>query len=696
MAGQSSKNKPLILVESPSKARTIEGYLQGKYEVIATKGHLIDLPTNKLGVDVEHNYQLEYVPIKGKKSYIKFIKQKTSKAPLVYLAQDPDREGEAIAWQVYSFCKKDCNKFKRIVFHEITPPAIKQALEAPREIDMNLVEAQRARRALDRLVGYPLSQLLWHKIRYGLSAGRVQSAALRLIVERHREIIDFKPETLFYVGLETPIGIFYLLNAKKHTKLALDKEAKDKEFEILEALDKIVVKEVNEYEEKNTPPPPFITSTLQQEANRLFGFSAKTTMQLAQQLYQGVDIPTVGRKGLITYMRTDSVQLSDLAIKQIRARLVEDFGKDIVNPTVRKYKTRSKLAQEAHEAIRPTYFNLSPQKLKGKLKPMLFKLYTLIWNRALATQAKPAVYRGKLIVADIESKQEGKYALNVKVLWDPGFKRIYGSEADTQKLSALEQILPGSTLEKQKVVVEEFQTKPPAYYTDATLVRKLEKLGIGRPSTFATIIDTLIKRGYVERQGKFLIPTDSGIIVNDFLVKHFPQIVDYSFTAKMEDKLDKIASGKLQRVAFLSEFYPGFRDLIAKKEESVQKQDLVILAKTDKKCPKCGAPMVLKLGRYGKFYSCSRFPECDGMLPYIDEEKYVIPEKAKIGEWVLKVGPYGKFWAHKDYPKVKETAPLLLKETCPKCGAHLIERRGKRGRIFIACSAYPKCKYIKK
>ncbi len=697
-----SKKQPkkIILVESPSKAKTIEHYLNGEYSVFATKGHLIDLPKNKLGVDIDHGYEPEYVPIYGKGTLIKQIKKITKDADEVYLAQDPDREGEAIAWQVASFCQKDCDKFKRIVFHEITPEAIKKAVNEPRGIDMDLVEAQKARRVLDRLVGYPLSQLLWHKIRYGLSAGRVQSAALRLIVERHREIENFRPETLYYLGLKANDLDFYLLKQKGFAKLALDKNAKEKEVkQVLQNLKQVKISKIKDYEEKINPPPPFTTSTLQQTANKLFGFSAKTTMRLAQELYQGVEIQGIGRKALITYMRTDSVRLADSAIYKIRDFIAQKYGESLVNDTVRKYKTRSKLAQEAHEAIRPVYFNLPPEKLKGKIPEPHFKLYRLIWNRTVATQAKPAIYIGRLIKLDVKSLQEKAfYGLNSKYLVFEGFKKIWGtlkSEEDSNN-SAIKDLKAGDTLSVQDILINEFKTTPPPYYTDATLVKKLEKLGIGRPSTFATIIDTLIRRTYVERQGKYLVPTDSGIIVNDFLVKHFPQIVDYSFTAEMEDKLDTIAAGKLKKVEFLSKFYPDFVKQIEDKEKNVSKQDLVILEKTDKKCPKCGAPMVLKLGRYGKFYSCSKFPECDGMLPYLDEDKYVIPEKARSGQWVLKVGPYGKFWAHKDYPKVKETAPLLLKEKCPKCGANLVERVGKNKRKFIACSAYPKCKYIKR
>ena len=692
--------KPIIFVESPAKAKTIYNYLGGEFNVMATMGHLIDLPKSKLGVDIEHNYEPQYVAIKGKKTLINQIKKAVKESPEIYLAQDPDREGEAIAWQVVDLSKEPESKFKRIIFHEITKPAILEAVKNPRKIDDNLVEAQKARRILDRLVGYPLSELLWHKIRYGLSAGRVQSAALRLIVERQEEIDNFKPETLYYLGLETPDAKFWVLDKKKFTKYQIKPEELDDFKKKLEGLQTVKVADVTKTIEKETPPPPFTTSSLQQTANKLYGFSAKTTMRIAQELYQGMDIEGLGRKALITYMRTDSVRLSNVAIGSIRKFVKEKYGEEMLNPQARVYKTRTKLAQEAHEAIRPVYINITPEELKGKIPETHYKLYKLIWMRTLATQFKPAGYTVIKATLDVDLTKDTILGVKQRVLSFAGYKSLYNidksSEEKQEEYDKLLALKPGVELKVLELITEQFETKPPAPYTDATLVKKLEKLGIGRPSTFASIIDTLIRRGYVERQSKYLIPTDTGKIVLKFLKEHFPQIVDYDFTAKMEDKLDDIAQGTESRVKFLSNFYPDFKKQIEQKEEKVKKQDLVVLEKTDKTCPKCGAPMVLKLGRYGKFYSCSRFPECNGMLPYIDENKYVIPEKAKTGEWVLKAGPYGKFWAHKDYPKVKETAPLLLKETCPKCGAHLVERKNKKGRTFIGCSAYPKCDYIRR
>ncbi len=706
-------DKPVLFVESPAKAKTIYNYLGGQYNVFATMGHLIDLPKNKLGVDINNNFEPQYVDIKGKKKLVNQIKKIVSQAKQVFLAQDPDREGEAIAWQVANLGNlkaenfKD-SKFKRIVFHEITKPAILDAVKHPREIDYDLVEAQKARRILDRLVGYPLSELLWHKIRYGLSAGRVQSAALRLIVERQQEIDNFKPEVLYYLGIKTDINDFWVVNKNNFVKYKIKKQELKDFKQALENLKQVKVSFVKKVVEKQAPPPPLTTSSLQQVANKLHGFSAKTTMRIAQELYQGMDIPKLGRKALITYMRTDSVKISQTAINSIRDFITKNFGSHKLNPTIRVYKTKVKLAQEAHEAIRPVYINITPEQLKGLIPDTHYKLYKLIWLRTVATQFKPAEYTTIKIGLDVNLPKQKILGIKESILSKPGFKELYGvksdkdnkeNSADKENQSSYKKLLnikQGDILQIKKILQEEFKTKPPLPYTDASLVKTLEKLGIGRPSTFATIIDTLIRRNYVERKNKYLIPTDTGKIVLKFLKEHFNNIVDYGFTANMENKLDEIASGKEDRVKFLKDFYPSFIKQIQEKEKQVQKQDLVVLEKTDKKCPICGANMVLKLGKYGKFYSCSRFPDCNGMLPYIDEDKYLIPEKAKTGEWVLKVGPYGKFWAHKDYPKVKETAPLLLKETCPLCGAHLVERKSKKGRVFIGCSSYPNCKYIKK
>ena len=697
-------SKKLLIVESPAKAKTIQHYLGKDFTVLATLGHIIDLPKNKLGVDVDNNYEMEYKMLPGKRKVLSAIKKAAKEAEVIYLAQDPDREGEAIAWQVKQLLKlKKSQQILRTVFHEVTKDAVKQAVESPRDLDMNLVEAQQTRRILDRLVGYLLSGLLWKKIRYGLSAGRVQSAALRLIVEREEEIKNFKSEKFFYLrALDTNKNEFFLVHRtdsltykkyklnKKDATLLLEKVRNVQDWHIRD----VIIKDT-----KINPPPAFTTSTLQQVANKNFGYTAKYTMSLAQKLYQGVDVAGRGRVGLITYMRTDSVKISNRAVSAIRQFIKSNYGDVFLCKTPRIYKNKAKNAQEAHEAIRPTYIDITPDSLKGQLDTPLLKLYTLIWKRAVATQMSPAIYSNLKVCVEnnleLNDFRDAEFAMFKKVLKEPGYLKLYDKEPDIKyKLDSIYSVDHSIILKDFSIL--ENETLPPSRYSDATLVKKLESLGIGRPSTYATIIATLILRNYVERRNKLLYPTDNGVVVSNFLVKYFPNIVDYGFTAAMEDKLDQIATGKETKIHVLDNFYPSFKEDLDSKMSTIKKEDVVILGTTDKVCPKCGAPMVLKIGKYGKFYSCSKFPECTGMLPFLDEEKYVIPDEARSGEYVLKVSRYGKFWAHKDYPKVKKTMPLLLKATCPKCGAHLVERRSKKGKSFIGCSNYPKCNYIAK
>lgn len=689
--------KPVIVVESPAKAKTIKSYLNNQYDVEATFGHLIDLPTNKLGVDIDNDYAPTYVTIKGKGKVIKRLKNRLKKAPLVLLASDPDREGESIAWQVVRIAGLDKDHYKRIVFHEITQEAIQQAIKKARDLDSGLIEAQQTRRILDRLIGYPLSQLLWKKVRYGLSAGRVQSAALRLIVEREEEIERFKSEKFYIIqSTNTPI-VFKIV---KHSTLKPYRFTKQETDEILQLFKKdnlVKIEKISEEEIKITPPPPYDTASLQQDANRILGYSAKYTMQIAQQLYQGLSIKGIGQKALITYMRTDSYRLSKQAIKSIRSFITQQY-KGVLNEKVREYKTKSKVAQEAHEAIRPIDIFLTPEYLKGKIPSPHLKLYTLIWKRALATQAKPAIRKKiKYIASPLNDKAKKLFDTKSFIFYaeqtaliDPGFLTIYGYKKET--ISSLYENEHTLNLELEAV---EKQTKPPKRYTDATLVKTLKKLGIGRPSTYATILSILPKRNYVEYEGRFIKPTELGKIIVQFLKEYFPKIVDYDFTAKIEDQLDQIANSKTHKVTVIDMIFPEFIKRVKEVEANVDKADLLIIGESNEQCPKCGSPMVIKVGRFGKFLSCSRFPECDGIKPYIDLEKYVIPPEVEKGEYQLKFGPYGPFWAHKDYPKIKKVMPLLLKETCPKCGRHLVERKNKKGRIFIGCSGYPECDFIK-
>ncbi|MCC7304335.1 type I DNA topoisomerase [bacterium] len=697
--------KNLVIVESPAKAKTIQGYLGKDFSVIATVGHLIDLPTNKIGVDIENNYEMIYTNIKGKDKIISDIK-KAVKATTgtVYLAQDPDREGESIAWQVEQICQfsKKSEKVRRAVFHEITKDAIKAAINKTRDVDEDLVEAQQSRRVLDRLVGYPLSQLLWKKIQFGLSAGRVQSAALRLVVEREEEIRAFipAPYTTFvakYRGIDVT---FTLVDAKgSMVKAAPDEGDTFKKF-----LDKVNKHEVIEHKTKtvtSSPPPPLVTSTMQQAANQTFGFTAKMTMKIAQELYQGVDVKDKGgRIGLISYMRTDSVSMSEQALVAIRKLIESRYGKQFVNETVRRYKTKSRVAQEAHEAIRPTHVELAPDQVKQFLTPQQYKLYSLIWRRAVATQMKPQVLEEEN-VRTIPMSGEAR-TMSEKLKWSfeaVSQKEVFAGyrllkQVGEKEIKPLPEVKKGDVLDVAEVITENLLTVPRSRYTDAPLVKEMEKLGIGRPSTYATIIGTLITRNYITREMKLLTPTEIGMLVCNFLKKHFTKIVDYAFTAEMEKELDNIANSKSTKKKMIDTFYPEFAKDIEEKNKTIVKEELTSLGETDKECRKCKTKMHLKIGPWGKYYACPN-EECKNKEPFIDMTKYYVPEEVDKEGYILKKGRFGIFWAHPDYPEVKKTMPVLLKEVCPDCGAHLVERRGKTGRPFVGCSAYPNCKYIK-
>jgi DNA topoisomerase-1 len=696
-------SKNLLIVESPSKAKTIQSYLGKDYKVIATVGHIIDLPTSKLGVDVDNKYEIDYTVIKGKDKVIKELKKSIKETEgTVYLSPDPDREGESIAWQVTQIANDKKKDFKRVVFHEVTKSAIKEALENPRTIDENLVEAQQGRRVLDRLVGYPLSQLLWKKIQYGLSAGRVQSVALRLICEREKEIRDFVAEkyNTFEINYKELGNLTFKLSDKKGELLKLKPEEAVKAAELLEGTKKHLITSIKEKDVTQSPSAPFTTSSLQQEANRKLGFTAKLTMKVAQELYQGINLGKDGLQGLITYMRTDSTNLSEQAVHEIRGHIESEYGKEYLNESVRKYKTKAKVAQEAHEAIRPTHVSYTPKSVAEYLTPQQRKLYTLIWNRAVGTQMKQALFKEKTVTtlptekdsAEYLQRNDWRFQYQFSSLVFDGYLKLVSKEYPEED-KALREIA-----EKQVLTVERFTnleqfTAPKGRYNDASLVKELEKKGIGRPSTYASIISTLITRNYVVRENKLLTPTDVGMLVSDFLVKNFPNIVDYNFTAKMEDQLDGIVNQKVTKVKMLNDFYPDFIKDIQSKEKTIKKEELTNLGVADKKCLKCGSEMVIKVGPYGKYIQCTN-QECKYSEPYVEMDKYYIPEDVAKEGYVLKRSKFGMFWAHPQYPEVKKTLPLLLKDVCPECGHHLVERKSKTGRPFVGCSNYPKCKYI--
>ncbi|OGY82679.1 MAG: DNA topoisomerase I [Candidatus Kerfeldbacteria bacterium RIFCSPHIGHO2_12_FULL_48_17] len=699
-----SKKTKLVIVESPTKAKTISKFLGPDYKVESSFGHIRDLPKSKMGIDIEHDFEPKYVIPAKAKQRVTDLKKLAAGAEEIYFATDEDREGESIAWHLANIFKMDPTKTKRIVFHEITKGAIMHALEKPRTINIDLVNAQQARRVLDRLVGYELSPFLWKKIRRGLSAGRVQSVALRLIVEREREIGKFKPEEYWSVeGMfaatgqtETFAATLAKKDGKKIDKLDIKNDAEASA--ILEQLKNAQyhVAEIDQKASQKNPPPPFTTSTLQQEANKKLGYSAKQTMRLAQQLYEGINVGQDGEKGLITYMRTDAVNLSDTFINDANKLIAEKFGKEYGIAEPRRFKAKSKLAQEAHEAIRPTHTALMPDDVAQYLDAQQLKLYTLIWNRAVATQMAPAKIQTTGI--DIEdAKAKYTFRATGSVIEFPGYLKIY---PDAMKENILPKLEPKTELEAKEIKKEQHFTEAPARYTEASLVKILEENGIGRPSTYAPTISTIIDRGYVDKEQKKFSPTEIGLLVNDLLVEHFPKVVDYSFTSKMEDDLDEIASGTKKWQPIVQAFYLPFHENLEKKEKEINKKDLVEEA-TDEKCDKCGKPMVIKMGRFGKFLACTGYPECKNTKPLGADGKPAAAETTdekcdKCGApMVIKFGRFGKFLGCSKYPDCKGIKKIENKTgvTCTQCGeGEIVEKRGKRG-TFYACNRYPTCKF---
>ncbi len=687
----------LLIVESPSKAKTINKYLGSDYKVLATVGHIIDLPKSKLGVDIDNGYEPLWEQIYGKGKIVKDLKKSIPKGGNVYLAMDPDREGEAIAWHTAN--SLGLKEPKRVTFHEITQDAVKEAISKPQTIDIDLVNAQKARRVLDRLVGYKLSEILWKKIWYGLSAGRVQSVALRLIVEKEEEREAFDSEEYWEVKVVVKDNRNNLLEAKlqkKDEKKYIPKNKQEvEELEERIGNGKFVVKNISKKKISKHAFPPFTTSTLQQSAYNGLGFTSKRTMALAQQLYQS---------GYVTYMRTDSVYLGAKAIESIRKLVQERFGKEYIPEKPNFYKTKSKNAQEAHEAIRPTDFWIDSKRISSELGDSAAKLYELIWKRAVSSQMSSKeveVLSVSLTPMDLKSPEYEFLMGGERILFE-GFRKVLFIKHESEDLQEINQLEKGDELTKEKFINEQKFTQPPARFTEASLIKKLEELGIGRPSTYATIISTILARGYVVKDGRAILPVDVGRLVTNFLRGNFTRLVDYAYTAQVEDELDSISLGKKKYFPVIDEEFKMLTEAISKAEKDVKKDDVVIIGKSEEKCPKCGGEMVVRVGRYGRFLSCAKFPECKGMKDIsggieIDFEKYEKQDKCpKCGKGVvLKSGKYGKFWACEEYPDCKGVIPLLLKEKCPECGHNLVERRSKWGKTFIGCSNYPECKYIK-
>ena len=646
----------LIIVESPAKANTIKKFLGGNTKVVASMGHIRDLPKSKLGVDIEHDFEPEYINIRGKGDLIKSLKTDAKKAKKVYLATDPDREGEAIAWHLSKILEDDKDKITRVTFNEITKSAVQKAIKEPRDIDLNTVDAQQARRVLDRIVGYKISPLLWKKVKRGLSAGRVQSVAVKLIVDRETEIENFIPQEYWniYANLKDEKSKkefearFYGKNGKKQ-----EINSKEQVDQILKDIEKAkyIVSEIKKGEKKRNPAPPFTTSTMQQEASRKLGFTLKKTMSVAQTLYEGVKIADRGTVGLITYMRTDSTRISEEARAAAKTHIVSTYGEEFYEN--RYYKT-SKDAQDAHEGIRPTYSDIEPDSVKNNLSKDQYKLYKLIYNRFMASQMKPAVY--DTMAVNIKANDYG-FKANGQNLKFKGFMILYvegTDEKEEQEAGMLPDLQENQEVKLLKINPKQSFTEPPARYTEASLVKALEEKGIGRPSTYSPTITTILERRYIEKEQRQLVPTELGKIVNKLLTENFADIVNVEFTAKIENEFDEIAEGKEKWKKTIREFYGPFKEELEKAEKELEHVQLVDEV-SDVKCDKCGRMMVYKYGRYGKFLACPGFPECRNVKPIIE----------------------------------------TIDVPCPKCGATVQVRKTKRKRNYYICENNPEsCDYI--
>ncbi len=681
----------LVVVESPAKAKTISKFLGKNYDVVASYGHIRDLPKSSFGVDIENNFKPKYVVPKEKKPVVDTLKKLVKNSDTVYIATDEDREGEAIGWHITQATKVDKSKVKRIAFHEITKRAILEALKSPRDIDMDMVNSQEARRILDRIVGYKLSPLLAKKIQRGLSAGRVQSVALKLIVDREEEIKNFKPEEYWTVHLIFEGGIEANLSKAFGEKFDKFFVKSDKDREEIEKLKESIKKEafvvssITKTKTQKKPEPPFITSTMQMAASNILGFSAQRTMRIAQTLYEGVDIGKE-RVGLITYMRTDSFNIAKEALEGARKTIKELLGDEYLPEKPNVYKTKSKLAQEAHEAIRPTNPSLLPEMVKPYLSDEQFKLYNLIWRRFIASQMKPAEFRNTKITFTSENFEA---KASFKELVFDGYLRIWNfTKVNEQKVPELKKNQP---VELTDVVAKQHFTEPPPRYTEASLIKELEKHGIGRPSTYATIIDTLLKRGYVILKDKKFYPQEIGIITSKMLEKFFKDIINVKFTAQMEDGLDKIANKKLDKVQLLKDFYERFKRLLDNAYENMERikpED----EPTDEVCPVCGAQLVIRHGRYGRFLACSNYPKCRFTKPLEEELTDIKCDKCGAPMVVKHTKMGTKFLACSNYPTCKNTKPYPTGLKCPICGGELVERVSKKGK-FYGCSNYPDCKF---
>lgn len=682
----------LLIVESPTKVKSIKKYLGSGYEVMASMGHIRDLPKSKMGVDIEHDFKPQYINMSDKKELIKSLKDAAANSDEVLLATDPDREGEAISWHLAQILALDMNEANRVAFNEITESGIKAGIAKPHKINLDLVDAQQARRVLDRIVGYKLSPFLWKKVKSGLSAGRVQTVALRLIVEREREIEKFVAEEYWTVDAK-------LLSGRKSFTAKLYGFADGKKIEIIPSGEEAerIVRELDNAEYKvaklkkgtrqKQPAPPFITSTLQQEASRKLGFTGQRTMRIAQQLYEGVDVPNIGTTGLITYMRTDSLRISEEARAAAEKYISGKYGKDYLPAKPRYFKTKSG-AQDAHEAIRPTSVTLTPESVKESLTAEQYKLYKLIWERFIASLM--AVCVQNTVNADITAGDYLFRASGYSVKFD-GFTVLYeeGRDDASEDGAALPDMKEGDVLKLKELTPNQHFTQPPACYTEPTLIKALDENGIGRPSTYAPIISNILGRDYIEREKKSLKPTGLGTVVSDLIVEYFDKIVDVKFTAGLEKKLDEIGAGKLGWIDTIKDFYKDFEKLYDKAEASLEgKKVKVPVVETDIVCDKCGRKMVIKSGRFGKFLACPGYPECKNTKP-LPEDEVKEPCPKCGGKLVKKISKKGKkFYGCSNYPECDFAAPgIPTGEKCPECGSYIIS--GIRGRKYCMNSDCP-------
>lgn len=704
----------LVIMESPTKASTVKSYLGSSYKVVASKGHIRDLPKSTLGIDVDNNFEAHYINIRGKGDLIKELKKEVKNADRIYLATDPDREGEAIAWHLITALAIPPEKANRVTFNSVTKAVVKEGIKHPRQIDMDIVNAQQARRILDRIVGYKLSPFLWKTVKSGLSAGRVQSVSTKIIVDRENEIRAFVPEEYWTIeavlltkdGKKVQTKLYGLASDGNKLSIGNEEEAK-KVFDAVNGKD-FAVSDIKLGKKLKNPSPPFTTSTLQQEASRKLNYQSQRTMKIAQELYEGMNLGSEfgGVQGLITYMRTDSMRISDEARDAAKTFITEKYGEEYYPKTPRVYKSKGNNVQDAHEAIRPSNLNLEPAAIKKALTTEQYKLYKLIWDRFIASQMQSA----ELSTVQTDFNCEGYiFRTSGYTVKFPGYMALYEESTDDKNTDDENVKLPemkvGDILASESVTPVQHFTEPPARYNDATLVKYLEEKGIGRPSTYATIITTIISRGYVKREGKQLVPTPLGEVTTELMCENFPDIVDCKFTAYMESQLDDIESGKTTMLDVISGFYKNFSVELEAAFKNVADRDIELpVEETDIICENCGSRMIVKNGRFGKFAACPNYPACKNTKPLAKTGDGLVEKKAEKtdmkcelcgADMILRTGRYGSFYACSRYPECKFTKQKVksLGVKCPECGSDIVTKYGKNKTVFYSCSRYPECKF---